>query len=62
MHTRHDVSPLAATPSSHSSTQDDSKLHLVLDYVRGGELFFHLRQRGCFLEHEARFYVAEVSF
>ena len=40
--------------------QDESKLHLVLDYVNGGELFTHLRRRVMFLEREARFYVAEV--
>ncbi|EDQ87175.1 uncharacterized protein MONBRDRAFT_27624 [Monosiga brevicollis MX1] len=44
----------------HYAFQDESKLHLVLDYVNGGELFTHLRRRVMFLEREARFYVAEI--
>lgn len=41
--------------------QTDSKLYLVLDYYRGGELFFHLKRRRKFTEWEARIFVAEVA-
>eukprot|EP01147_Barroeca_monosierra_P006889 gene6889-7584_t len=40
--------------------QNRSKLHLVLDFVRGGELFTHLSRRRRFEEHEARFYIGEI--
>jgi serum/glucocorticoid-regulated kinase 2 len=42
------------------SFQTDHKLYMVLDFVRGGELFYHLRRAGRFTEEQARFYVAEV--
>jgi len=41
--------------------QTDSKLYLVLDYYRGGELFFHLKRRRKFTEAEAKLFVAEVA-
>jgi len=41
--------------------QTDSKLYLVLDYYRGGELFFHLKRRRKFTESEAKIFVAEVA-
>lgn len=44
----------------HYAFQTDAKLHLVLDFVSGGELFTHLCQRGKFIENEVRFYVAEI--
>jgi len=40
--------------------QSDSKLHLVMDYVNGGELFTHLCGRGSFDIDATRFYVAEL--
>ncbi|XP_069508438.1 serine/threonine-protein kinase Sgk2 isoform X2 [Ambystoma mexicanum] len=43
------------------SFQTPEKLYFVLDYVNGGELFFHLQRERCFLEPRARFYVAEVA-
>ncbi len=42
------------------SFQTDEKLFLVMDYLSGGELFFHLRKQGLILEDTARFYVAEM--
>nr|XP_033770654.1 serine/threonine-protein kinase Sgk2 isoform X2 [Geotrypetes seraphini] len=45
----------------HYSFQTSEKLYFVLDYVNGGELFFHLQRERCFLEPRARFYAAEVA-
>jgi serine/threonine protein kinase len=44
----------------HYAFQTDSKLHLILDYVNGGELFTHLYQREHFNESEVRIYIAEI--
>ncbi len=40
--------------------QTDKKLFLVMDFLAGGELFFHLKRRGLILEQEVRFYLAEI--
>ena len=40
--------------------QTDAKLYFVLDYYRGGELFFHLSKAGRFTEDRTRFYTAEI--
>ena len=40
--------------------QTESKLFLVMDFLNGGELFFHLKRRGLILENEARFYLGEM--
>ncbi|XP_058266759.1 serine/threonine-protein kinase Sgk2 isoform X2 [Hemibagrus wyckioides] len=45
----------------HYSFQTAEKLYFVLDYVNGGELFFHLQRERCFSEARARFYTAEVA-
>uniref|UniRef100_A0A3P8WZU0 Serum/glucocorticoid regulated kinase 2a n=1 Tax=Cynoglossus semilaevis TaxID=244447 RepID=A0A3P8WZU0_CYNSE len=45
----------------HYSFQTSEKLYFVLDYVNGGELFFHLQKERCFSEARARFYTAEVA-
>ncbi|KCV73160.1 AGC/SGK protein kinase [Fonticula alba] len=42
------------------SFQTPEKLYLALDYVNGGELFFHLQRERCFEESRARFYAAEI--
>ncbi|XP_011298389.1 ribosomal protein S6 kinase alpha-5-like isoform X2 [Fopius arisanus] len=44
----------------HYAFQTDAKLHLILDYVNGGELFTHLYQREHFTEDEVRIYVGEI--
>jgi len=41
--------------------QTDSKLYLVMDFYKGGELFFHLRKAKRFSEDQARIFVAEVA-
>ncbi|KAF3424458.1 hypothetical protein E2986_11532 [Frieseomelitta varia] len=44
----------------HYAFQTEAKLHLILDYVNGGELFTHLYQRDHFTEDEVRIYIGEV--
>jgi protein-serine/threonine kinase len=44
----------------HYAFQSPKKLHLVLEYCPGGELFFHLSRAGRFSERRSRFYVTEV--
>ncbi|KAK7173945.1 hypothetical protein R3I93_003697 [Phoxinus phoxinus] len=44
----------------HYAFQTQSKLHLILDYVSGGEMFTHLYQRDHFSEDEVRIYVGEI--
>lgn len=42
------------------SFQSDNKLYFVMDFLNGGELFFHLKKEGRFTENKARFYASEV--
>ncbi|XP_065876708.1 serine/threonine-protein kinase AtPK2/AtPK19-like [Euphorbia lathyris] len=42
------------------SFQTKSKLYLILDFVNGGHLFFHLYRQGIFSEDQARVYTAEI--
>jgi serine/threonine protein kinase len=42
------------------SFQTPEKLYLVLDYMNGGELFYHLQKETVFSELRARFYVCEL--
>jgi len=44
----------------HYAFQTDAKLHLILDYVNGGELFTHLYQRERFTEAQVRIYIGEI--
>ncbi|XP_077179600.1 ribosomal protein S6 kinase alpha-5 isoform X2 [Paroedura picta] len=44
----------------HYAFQTDTKLHLILDYINGGELFTHLSQRERFTEGEVRIYIGEI--
>jgi len=41
--------------------QNEGKLYLVLTYLNGGELFFHLKNEGRFSENRTRQYVAQMS-
>jgi len=43
------------------SFQTLDKLYFVMDYVNGGELFFHLQKDKRFSEERARFYLAEIA-
>ncbi|CAF0969681.1 unnamed protein product [Didymodactylos carnosus] len=47
--------------SLHYAFQSDAKLHLVMDYVSGGELFTHLNRRQHFTEPDAKTYIAELT-
>jgi len=44
----------------HFSFQTEDKLYFILDYVNGGELFFHLQKEKRFNEDRVRFYAAEI--
>ncbi|XP_031849022.1 ribosomal protein S6 kinase alpha-5 isoform X2 [Nomia melanderi] len=44
----------------HYAFQTDTTLHLILDYVSGGELFTHVFLRDHFTEDEVRIYIGEV--
>uniref|UniRef100_A0A8C6ULY7 Ribosomal protein S6 kinase n=1 Tax=Neogobius melanostomus TaxID=47308 RepID=A0A8C6ULY7_9GOBI len=44
----------------HYAFQTDTKLHLILDYVSGGELFTHLVQRVRFKEQMVALYSGEI--
>ncbi|KAJ3127589.1 hypothetical protein HK098_006118 [Nowakowskiella sp. JEL0407] len=43
------------------SFQTPEKLYLVLDYMNGGELFYHLQKETAFSEERAKFYTAELT-
>lgn len=45
----------------HYAFQTEKKLHFVLDYCPGGELFFHLGRAGRFSEEQGCFYAAEMT-
>uniref|UniRef100_A0AAX7USY4 Ribosomal protein S6 kinase n=1 Tax=Astatotilapia calliptera TaxID=8154 RepID=A0AAX7USY4_ASTCA len=44
----------------HYAFQTQSKLHLILDYVSGGEMFTHLYQRDHFPEEAVQIYIGEI--
>jgi serine/threonine protein kinase len=44
----------------HYSFQTPDKLFFVMDYINGGELFFHLQRDKRFSEDRVRFYAAEI--
>lgn len=43
------------------SFQTDELLCFVLEYVNGGEVFFHLSKDRRFSENRTKFYIAEIS-
>eukprot|EP01097_Dermamoeba_algensis_P006920 TRINITY_DN4321_c0_g1_i1.p1 TRINITY_DN4321_c0_g1~~TRINITY_DN4321_c0_g1_i1.p1 ORF type:complete len:463 (-),score=87.38 TRINITY_DN4321_c0_g1_i1:111-1499(-) len=42
------------------SFQSEDKLYFIMDYVNGGELFYHLQHARFFDEERVRFYIAEI--
>jgi serine/threonine protein kinase len=40
--------------------QDPEKLYMVMDFINGGELFFHLKKERRFPEHRVKFYSAQL--
>lgn len=47
--------------SLHFAFQSKDKLYLILDFLSGGELFFHLKQNQQFDEPRAMFYAAQIG-
>jgi serine/threonine protein kinase len=44
----------------HFAFQTPERLYFVMDFLNGGEMFYHLRKEGCFSEERTRFYAAEI--
>ena len=44
----------------HFAFQTPERLYFVIDFLNGGELFFHLRKENHFKEERAKFYTAEI--
>lgn len=44
----------------HYAFQTPEKLYFVIDFLNGGELFYHLRREQRFDEDRTRFYAAEI--
>lgn len=66
--TPHFVSPpsphLLASPSASSfvaAFQTEGKLYLVLEFLRGGDLFTRLSKEVMFTEEDVKFYLAELA-
>jgi serine/threonine protein kinase len=65
LHTKNERSILEAVRHPfvvrlHFAFQTTTKLYLIMDFMIGGELFFHLRRAFKFSEDRAKFYCAEL--
>lgn len=45
----------------HYAFQTKDKLYMILDFINGGELFYHLKKEGRFAENRVKFYAAEIT-
>jgi len=45
----------------HYAFQTDGKLYLILDFLRGGDLFTRLSKEVMFTEEDVKFYLAELA-
>jgi len=46
--------------SLHYAFQTEAKVYLVMDYMNGGQLFYHLKEEAMFSEDLVRFYIVEI--
>ena len=54
--------PLLPSPSfSVAAFQTEGKLYLVLEFLRGGDLFTRLSKEVMFTEEDVKFYLAELA-
>jgi len=44
----------------HFAFQTETQLYFIMDYINGGELFYHLTRERKFSEDRVRFYAAEI--
>lgn len=45
----------------HYAFQTEGKLYLILDFLRGGDLFTRLSKEVMFTEEDVKFYLAELT-
>jgi len=44
----------------HYAFQSDNNLYFIIDFLNGGELYYHLRREQRFSEERTKFYAAEI--